>query len=134
MTEDVAVRSPLPLACTLGPADGPARLRRWQQLRDVAAPVASVAGGRLEVVYEPGPGVLPELIELAAAEQTCCSFVTWSVAEVEGCPVLTVTAPDGAPEAVAPIAALFGAVAAGSPWAAGRSGTPVGRPAPTCRG
>ncbi|SNS95256.1 hypothetical protein SAMN06893096_11184 [Geodermatophilus pulveris] len=50
-----------------------------------------------------------ELADLAAAEQTCCSFVAWSVTEVQGHPILRVTAPAGATEAVTPIAALFGA-------------------------
>ena len=46
---------------------------------------------------------------MAAAEQTCCAFVTWSVSVVEDHPVLHVRAPAEAPDAVAPIAALFGA-------------------------
>ncbi|WNV77022.1 hypothetical protein [Geodermatophilus sp. DSM 44513] len=57
--------------------------------------------------YEPCPGVRQELADLAAAEQTCCPFVTWTVTEVQGRPVLRVTAPAGAPEVVTPIAAVF---------------------------
>ena len=81
------------------------RAEHLEDARDLAA------GGRLRVGYEPGPGVLAELTELAAAEQACCSFVTWSVVEAEGSPVLVVEAPDDAPEAVAPIAVLFGVAA-----------------------
>jgi len=99
----------LPLACTLGPEDGRSRMLRWQQLREDAAPVARLDGGRLEVRYQSGPGVQAELSDLAAAEQTCCSFVTWSVSEVEDQPVLHVLAPADTPEALEPIAALFGA-------------------------
>lgn len=65
----------LPLACTLGPEDGQARMRRWQQLHEDASPVARLNAGRLEVWYQSGPGVRAELSDLAA-EQTCCSFVT----------------------------------------------------------
>jgi hypothetical protein len=108
-TLDLDQRTPLPVACTLGPADGPARLLRWQRLHDTAAPVARLHDGQLEVRYQPGPGVREELADLAAAEQTCCSFVAWSVTEVHGHPILRVTAPAGAAEAVTPIAALFGA-------------------------
>jgi hypothetical protein len=50
-----------------------------------------------------------ELASLAAAEQSCCSFVTWSVTSIEGRPILYVTAPPETPDAVAPIAAMFGA-------------------------
>lgn len=81
----------LPLACTLGPGDGPARLRRWRHLGDTAAPTARRAGHRLQVRYHPGPGVHQELEALAAAEQECCPFVTWAVTEDDGHPVLHVT-------------------------------------------
>ena len=108
-TPDRAERALLPVACTLGPEDGRARLLRWQRLHDTAAPVARLRDGRLEVRYQPGQGVREELADLAAAEQTCCAFVTWSVTEVQGHPTLRVTAPADAPEAVAPIAAAFGA-------------------------
>ena len=106
---DLIQKSPLPLACALGPEDGRSRLLRWQRLHEAAGPVAHLDGGVLEVRYEPGPGVKAELAELAAAEQTCCSFATWSVSEVEGHPVLHVMSPTGTPEAVAAVAALFGA-------------------------
>lgn len=82
---------------------------RWQRLHEAAGPVARLDVGRLEVRYQPDPGVRAELADLAAAEQTCCSFATWSVSEVEGQPVLHVVSPTDTPEAVAPIAALFGA-------------------------
>lgn len=106
---DLTKRSALPLACTLGPEDGRSRLLRWQRLHEIAAPVAHGHGGKLEVRYQPGPGVHEELAQLAAAEQACCSFVVWRVSAVEGHPVLHVTAPAQTPEAVAPIAALFAA-------------------------
>lgn len=98
---------PLPLACDLGPKDGRTRLLRWQALRDRAAPAAQLRDGQLEVRYQPGPGVHEELRALANAEQECCPFVTWSVVELEGHPVLLVTSPAESPEAVEPIAALF---------------------------
>lgn len=81
---------------------------RWQRLHEVAAPVPHLDGGRLEVRYQPSQGVREELAALAEAEQTCCSFVTWTVSMVDGCPVLHVTAPSETPHAIAPIATLFG--------------------------
>ena len=97
------------MACTLGPEHGQARLRRWQRLNGSATPSARVVAGTLEVRYQPGPGVQEELADLAAAEQTCCSFVSWSVINSDGQPVLLVSAPASTPDAVAPIAAMFGA-------------------------
>ncbi len=105
---DLDHQSTLPLACTLGPEDGLMRLRRWERLHEIGGPVAYLDGRDLEVRYQPSPGVQAELAELAAAEQRCCSFVTWTVAEVEGRPVLRVASPAEVPDAVAPIAAMFG--------------------------
>lgn len=99
----------LPAACNLGPDDGLARLRRWQHLADTANPIAVRAGSQLKVRYEPGPGVQEELEALAAAEAECCSFVGWSVTLDGAVPVLLVTGEPDTPDAVAPIAALFGA-------------------------
>jgi hypothetical protein len=98
----------LPLACTLGPADGAARSRRWRQLAAEATPVRRRTEGRLEIRYQPGPGVLDELRELAAAEAECCSFVAWTVTEQAGDPTLIVSAPADDPDRIEPIAALFG--------------------------
>ena len=105
---DRADRVGLPLACTLGPGDGAARLRRWQHLAVAAGPVARLAGHRLEVRYQRGPGVLEELQSLARAEAECCSFVGWLVTEREGSPTLVIAAEPDAPERIRPIAALFG--------------------------
>jgi len=97
----------LPLACKLGPIDGADRSRRWRQLAADAAPVARRTEGRLEVRYQPGPGVLDELHALAAAESECCPFVSWSVTERAGDPTLVVSAPAGDPNRIDPVAALF---------------------------
>lgn len=99
----------LPVACTLGPNDGVKRMRRWQELADANNPIASRDRGTLEVRFEPGVGVLDELASLAAAEQQCCSFVTWAVTEDNGRPLLRVLAKPESPDDIAPIAALFGA-------------------------
>ncbi|MGI8713664.1 MAG: hypothetical protein ACR2NR_10870 [Solirubrobacteraceae bacterium] len=103
-----ARETPLPVACTLGPEDGPVRMLRWQRLGETADPVARRAEGALEVRYRPGPGVREELEALAAAEQQCCSFVAWTVTEDGGHPVLRVVADASTPDDVAGIAALFG--------------------------
>lgn len=98
----------LPLACTLGPDDGPARMRRWQALAEKGHPSARRGGHRLEVRYQAQPGVRDELEALAAAERDCCSFVAWEVTQDGPEAVLRVTAEPSAPGDVAPIAALFG--------------------------
>lgn len=106
---DSADRDVLPVACNLGPDDGPARLRRWQLLADRANPIALLDGPRLEVRYEPGPGVREELEALAAAEAECCSFLRWCVTQDGAASLLLVAADPETPDAVMAIAALFGA-------------------------
>jgi len=108
-TRSSAGAPPVPAACTLTPVDATSRLHRWQRLHDLAEPRASLLPGLLEVTYRAVPGVLAELRELAAAEQACCAFVAWVVADVRGQPTLRVTSPDGDPDAVQAIAAMFGA-------------------------
>lgn len=99
----------LPIACNLGPDDGSARIRRWQDLADAAHLTASRDGRTLEVHFQRGEGVRAELVALATAEQDCCSFVTWTVTEADGHLVLRVLAKPDSPDDVAAIAGLFGA-------------------------
>ena len=108
-THGNAAGAKLPVACTLGPDDGRARMRRWQALAKKGRPSARRSDHRLEVRYQPEPGVRDELDALAAAERQCCAFVAWDVSQDGHYPVLYVTADPSAPDDVAPIAALFGA-------------------------
>jgi hypothetical protein len=96
----------LPVACTLGPADGRDRIAQWRALRERAGAEVRREGAVLTLRFEPQPGVLEELSGLAAAEAECCGFVTWHAALDDGAPTLTVTGDD--PAAVDAIAALFG--------------------------
>lgn len=80
---------------------------RWRALHEQASPVVSREALYLEVRYAATPGGYAELVALAAAEQECCGFVTWSVSLDADIPVLTVTAPEDDPAALDAIAALF---------------------------
>lgn len=99
----------LPVACTLGADDGATRMMRWKALAAAAHPTASHEGHTLEVHFEHGPGNQAELEALARAEQLCCSFLTWTVTEDDGHPVLRVLAKPDSPEDVAFVAAMFDA-------------------------
>jgi hypothetical protein len=74
-----------------------------------ANPTATREGRLLEVRFRPGGGVLDELVALAGAEQECCSFVTWTVTDDAGAPVLRVLANPDSPDDIALIAPQFGA-------------------------
>ncbi len=106
---DAATPAVLPVACTLGPDDGAARMRRWEALSVDGCPSTRRSGHLLEVRYRLAPGVREELDALAAAERQCCSFVAWDVSQDEDHVVLHITADPARPDDVAPIAALFGA-------------------------
>ena len=74
---------------------GSTRMRRWRALAVTAHPSASRDGRTPEVRFEPGAGLHTELVALAAAEQDCSSFVTWTIAQADDHPVLRVRAMSG---------------------------------------
>jgi hypothetical protein len=72
-------------------------------------PLAHRSGHRLEVRYQPEPGIREELEALAAAERECCSFAVWTVSQEEDHVILRIAAKPGRPDHVSAVAALFGA-------------------------
>lgn len=98
----------LPVACTLQPGDGPARMRRWRDLHETAHAQPSRSGNQLRVRYDASPGVLEELEDLARAERECCAFARWTVVVEEGHPVLIVIADPERPSDLDAIAGPFG--------------------------
>jgi len=97
----------LPIACTLGPDDGAARIQRWKALSAQGRPSARSSGHLLEVRYEPEPGLREELQALAAAERRCCSFTEWEVTHEEDHVILHIRADPARPDDIAVFAALF---------------------------
>jgi hypothetical protein len=84
-------------------------MRRWRALSGIGHPEVRHRDHLLEVRYLDAPGVREELATLAGLEQQCCAFVVWGVGHDGDRVVLRVTADPGNPDAVAAIAALFGA-------------------------
>jgi hypothetical protein len=97
----------LPIACTLGPDDGAARLQRWEAVSARGRLSARRSGHRLEVRYQPAPGLRAELDALTAAERQCCSFAEWTVTQEEGHVVLHIAADPERPDDITALAALF---------------------------
>jgi hypothetical protein len=106
-SDPTAAPAESPLACTLGPDDGAARLRRWQLLAKKSPPRARRSGNTLEVRWQLQAGVKDELEALAAAERQCCSFAEWTVTQEEDHVVLHVRADPGRADDIAIFAALF---------------------------
>jgi hypothetical protein len=106
---DTAPRA-LPIACTLGPDHGVARLDRWRAVSERAHPGSRRAGHLLEVRSQAQLGVREELERLAAAERQCCSFLVWEVSAGEDRVLLRVQAAAERPDEIAAVAEPFGAV------------------------
>lgn len=97
----------LPVACTLGPDDGAARIQRWEALSTKGRLSARRTGPLLEVRYTSEPGLQEELQKLAVAERQCCSFAEWNVTQEEDHVVLQIRTDPARPDDIAVFAALF---------------------------
>ena len=78
MGDDTRRPDELPIACTLEPAGGVARMARWRTLSDARLDVRDEPG-EMVVVYKSRRGVYEELESLVAAERECCAFAEWEV-------------------------------------------------------
>jgi hypothetical protein len=78
VADDTRRPAELPIACTLGAADGVVRLAQWRALSDARSNVRR-SPGEVVVRYEPRCGLYEELESLVAAERECCAFAEWEV-------------------------------------------------------
>jgi hypothetical protein len=74
-------RDLLPVACTLGPADGTQRLAEWRRVTADAGAGRSIATGLVTLKFRDAPGIGAELRRLVAAERDCCAFLGWNVVQ-----------------------------------------------------
>jgi DNA-binding transcriptional MerR regulator len=87
---DPAVDVP-PIACTLGPDEAEGRVAEWNAVVARATDRTATAGGmRLRF---PRTVDVAELARLAAAEQGCCRFFTFSITVADDAVVLDIAAP-----------------------------------------
>lgn len=68
-----------PVACALTPADLAAQATRWRQLASLAMTGRTETGYGLRLTFRSKPGVADELRRLAAEENQCCPWATWTV-------------------------------------------------------
>lgn len=85
---------------------GTNRLRRWECL---ARAGARRRGPLVEIRYWPSRWAWLELEALVAAERVGCPFLSWSLRNERGWPVVRIEAAAGRSEDVASIAAMVGA-------------------------
>jgi hypothetical protein len=81
-------------ACTLSPADQPARVVEFDQLfRAHLVAVRAVTPTRAELTLRGGDGLDEEVSDLVARETTCCSFFRFDVGVTGGRVDLVVEVP-----------------------------------------
>ena len=94
---------PSPVACTLDSSAVGSRLDEWQALLSRVSTKAPIPGG-LRLTFEQDAPVA-EIARLAAAEQECCRFFSFTITIDDRGVALEVTAP---PDAEPIVASLFG--------------------------
>ena len=94
----------VPVACTLNAADQPERLAEWTEQLALVEERQAIDGG-LRLRFPPGPQLAGRLADLAAREQSCCAFFTFTLRPAADAVLLDVTAP---PDAAGVVADLFG--------------------------
>ncbi len=93
-----------PAACTLDAGDRPARLVAWAELVARVEDREAIDGG-LRLRFPPDPALAGRLGELAAREQACCSFFTFTLQPFSDAVTLDVRAPE---DAAGVLAEMFG--------------------------
>ena len=94
---------PTPIACTLGPADMKARQAELRALGEDGR-VSKVINGESAVLrFRPDAAIRRRVEAAVAAESECCPFLDFALEHGEDATVLTITAPDGAAEALASV-------------------------------
>lgn len=75
----VTARRSLPVACTLTPSSGAARLTAWNRFNDDYLLGVTRAPGSITVHYAKGDDAMMRLADLVRAEQSCCTFADWTI-------------------------------------------------------
>ena len=81
---------PVPVACTLSSPGLASRSLRWEQFAARAMTGRAETADGLRLCFRPEPGAGDELRALAAAENECCPWASWTVREDAGQLVLDV--------------------------------------------
>lgn len=86
-----------PIACTLDGADQQTRIRDWKQLLQSATRREDTGDG-IRVTLPADPDLIGQAARLAALEQACCRFFTFTLELTAASVTLTVNAPADAAE------------------------------------
>jgi hypothetical protein len=97
----------LPMACTLTPAELPARVAEMADVGREALEAAEVRGGAAVLRFRASGDTRERLTAIVAAEARCCAFLAMNLSDEPGRIVLTVGAPAGAEPVLDGLVAAF---------------------------
>lgn len=83
-------RDTVPVACTLTPADLAAQSSRWERFAARALTERTETADGLRLSFRLGPGTQEALRRLAAVENQCCRWASWTVETRAGHVVLDI--------------------------------------------
>lgn len=112
-SEGTQVHNPA-VACTLDVDAVPQRIAAWKVVIDRAEQQAAIEGG-VRLTLPGAPELVAQVAGLAAAEQQCCAFLTFTLTLVDGGAQLDVTAPADAAEMLTGLFGVVPLVAAAAP-------------------
>jgi hypothetical protein len=95
------------IACTLSPAERPAREAQMRALGGGALLSADHAGRALTLRFRREPETLRRVQAFVEAESRCCAFFDFALEQRRAATVLTVTTPAGGEELLADLARAF---------------------------
>ena len=98
----------LPIACSLGVAELPARLAEMAALGDAALIGTHHEANRAELRFAADADVRRRVDAIVAAESQCCAFLDMQVSEAHDVIVVTVGAPEGAELVLGELVDAFG--------------------------
>ena len=84
VTPNSSERRLVPIACSLGPSDGAARLAKWRRIAAASGLGQTTEPGRVTIRFRDDAGVANELHRLVAAERDCCAFLGWALVNIDG--------------------------------------------------
>jgi hypothetical protein len=89
---------PLPVACTLPAADLGGRQREWRSVTAGALRARTPVQDGVRLEFRPDPEVARHLLDLVAAERSCCAWASWTLHSTAEATVVEVTAAGRAAE------------------------------------
>jgi hypothetical protein len=97
----------LPIACSLTPAELPARVAEIGAIGRANLLSAEVEAGRAVLRFRSGGAVRERLASVVAAEAECCAFLAMTLRDEADLLVLTIEAPSGAEPVVRELVTAF---------------------------